>query len=118
MDISALNGYASYRAETYIKPLEYTLSSQSDTSQAFRESLRSTNPGAVSASKPVRYADAQAYSATPAYSAVAHYANAQRVGQAFNEIAGSYAGLTTGYSSLGGSTAYSDVVGSLFDAYA
>ncbi|MCR5654792.1 MAG: hypothetical protein K6G07_04050 [Lachnospiraceae bacterium] len=117
MDISSLSGYASYRNETYIKPLEYTLSNQSDTSQAFKESLKSTNPGAVSATKPVRYADAQAY-ATPTYAAVAHYANAQKVSQAFNEIARSYAGLSTGYSNQGDSTAYSAMVGSLFDAYA
>lgn len=100
-----------YTAST---PMSYAVDNEAAVSDAFIESAYSTNAsGGVSGAAPVVYANAK-------QTEVGHVDKmdaAMQIGKAYNDIAASFNGESTGYSSTSEALSYG-MVGRTFDAYA
>ncbi|MCR5476415.1 MAG: hypothetical protein K6E92_02175 [Lachnospiraceae bacterium] len=111
--ISPISGYGSV---SYIQPMQYRVDNTSAPSDAYAESVKRTGGrDAVSASRPVQYANAQAtgsMAASPKQSE-----EAQKTEAAFNRIASSYDQAVTGYGRGGQGSSY-DVIGSQLNLFA
>ena len=104
----------SVKGNSTVSPMNYSIKSESQASAAYGESLKQAaglvSPQHVDAAPPVRYANA-----TVTDSAAVRQADAAtKANAAYNSLAQSFGGMTTGYGSYAAGAAYG-VEGSFFD---
>lgn len=98
------------------RPMNYSISNQSQVSDSYADSINNTSADAVDAASPVVYANAQntrANSSNP----MAQTQEVQRVSKAMNDIAEGFGGNNTSYTSNMQAQRY-DVIGANIDLYA
>ncbi|MBQ7676675.1 MAG: hypothetical protein IJT32_00430 [Lachnospiraceae bacterium] len=94
------------------RPEAYAVSNEAEVSDAFSESMKTANAGRVNGPAPVVYPNAQVRT-----SEVGQIRRSQQVSDAYNKIASSFGGATTGYDANRAAASYS-TVGSNIDVYA
>ena len=110
----SVSGVRSAVAST--RPMNYSISNQSQVSDSFAESINNTSANAVDASSPVVYANSQR-TTSGTVNATSQAQEVQRVSKAMNDIAEGFGGNNTSYSANMQAQKY-DVIGSNFDMYA
>ncbi len=115
MAVGSIGGVSAYSAYSAIRPLEYSIDNQTQTSDAYSDSLRTTDEAAVDAVSPVFYPDAQE---VPSISTAAELDTdaITQASMAYNKIAEGFAGTVTSYTAGGESAGY-QTVGSGLDIY-
>lgn len=94
------------------RPEAYAVSNEAEVSDAFTESMKTAGTGSIRGAAPVVYPNAQVQT-----NEVAQTRRAQQVSDAYNKIASSFGGATTGYDANSAAASYA-MVGSNIDVYA
>lgn len=94
------------------RPEAYAVSNEAEVSDAFSESMKTASPNRVNGSAPVVYPNAQIQT-----SEVSQIRRSQQVSDAYNKIASSFGGATTGYDASSAAASYA-MIGSNIDVYA
>lgn len=98
------------------RPMNYSISNQSQVSDSYADSINNTSADAVDASSPVVYANAQ-HTRAGSSNGASQAQEVQRVSKAMNDIAEGFGGNNTSYTSNMQAQKY-DIIGSNIDLYA
>ena len=116
LGVGAIGAYSSMSPINAVSRMNYSVSNQAVVSEAFKESAKkvSSDPmGSIGLTNPVQYANA---TYNPEAAARQQEASVE-ANAAYNSLAGSFDGATTGYSAAREALSYQSV-GSTLDLYA
>ena len=111
LSVSSMNPISSVSNVT-TTPQMYAVSNESQISSSFEDSMKINNTGSVFPTIPVQYPTAMVTENT-----INQIQSNQTVNQAYNNLAASFTGLSTGYDANSNANAY-NMVGSNLDVFA